>query len=143
MTIGALCALWIAFDYQDVIAKTALFAMLSGLLTPIAAFVRLRTVARMISDADLMEHASVVGGGFLISLLAGIALYLFVGFTGGNARNAWTTLALFAVIIALLLFLLWGAFLMFCCIIDFSQAARIAVADWRNDEAGGAPGSAT
>jgi hypothetical protein len=35
----------------------------------------------------------------------------------------------------MLLFLLWGAFLMFCCIIDFSQAARIATADWRNDEA--------
>ena len=55
--------------------------MISG--SPIAAFVRLHTVARMISDADLMEHASVVGWGFLISLLAGVALYLYVGFTGG------------------------------------------------------------
>jgi hypothetical protein len=127
--------LWQTLDYNAAVAGISALALAISLIAPIAAFVRLRTVARMISDADLMEHASVVGGGFLTSLVAGIALYLFVGFTGGDARNAWTTLALFAVIIALLLFLLWGAFLMFCCIIDFSQAARIAVADWRNDEA--------
>ena len=45
------------------------------------------------------------------------------------------------VVIAILLFLLWGAFLMFCCIIDFSQAARIAGADWRNDEASASGGA--
>jgi hypothetical protein len=143
LPIAAAGLLWQTFEYNGAIAGMSALALAISLIAPIAAFVRLRTVARMISDADLMEHASVVGGGFLTSLVAGIALYLFVGFTGGDARNAWTTLALFAVIIALLLFLLWGAFLMFCCIIDFSQAARIAVADWRNDEAGATPGSAT
>jgi hypothetical protein len=132
LPLGAICALWITFDYRAAVAGVAGLAMALSLIAPIAAFVRIRTVARMISDADLMEHSTVVGAGFLASVLAGAGLYVFVGFNG-DATGAWTTFALFGVIIAMLLFLLWGAFLMFCCIIDFSQAARIALADWRND----------
>ncbi len=151
LLLGVLGALWLTLDYREPVAVLTSLAMLASPAAPIAAFVRLRTVARMISDADLMEHASVVGGGFLASVVAGAALYVFMGFTGSGSgsddgghevRGAWTTFALFAIIISLLLFLLWGAFLMFCCIIDFSQAARIATADWRNDEAAAA-GSAT
>ena len=143
---GAVAALWLTFDYHVALATATAFLMAMSLAAPVAAFVRIRTVARMISDADLIEHATAVGGGFLASVLAGVALYVFMGFRGEGGTGAWTTFALFAVIIALLLFLLWGAFLMFCCIIDFSQAARIATADWRNDEAPPAaaapPGSA-
>ena len=134
LIVGGAGALWVAFDYQVIVAKASFFAMLTSLLAPIAAFVRIRTVARMISDADLLEHATAVGGGFLASVLACVALYVVIGFRG-EATSTWITVALFGVVIAMLLFLLWGAFLMFCCIIDFSQAARIATADWRNDEA--------
>jgi hypothetical protein len=134
LPLGAAMALWLTFDYQAALATATMFAMALSLLAPIAAFVRIRTVARMISDADLMEHATAVGGGFLASVIAGVALYVVMGFRG-DATSTWITVALFGVIIAMLLFLLWGAFLMFCCIIDFSQAARIATADWRNDEA--------
>ena len=134
LILGAAGALWVAFDYRVVVAKASFFAMLASLLAPIAAFVRIRTVARMISDADLMEHATAVSAGFLASVVAGVALYIVMGFRG-DATSTWVTVALFGVVIALLLFLLWGAFLMFCCIIDFSQAARIAMADWSNDEA--------
>ncbi len=134
LPLGAAMALWLTFDYHVALSTAALLAMALSLLAPIAAFVRIRTVARMISDADLMEHATAVGGGFLASVVAGVALYVVMGFRG-DATSTWVTVALFGVAIALLLFLLWGAFLMFCCIIDFSQAARIATADWRNDEA--------
>jgi hypothetical protein len=138
LIFGAAGALWVALDYNVVVAKGSFFAMMASLLAPIAAFVRIRTVARMISDADLMEHATAVGGGFLASVIAGVALYVVIGFRG-DATSMWITVALFGVIITMLLFLLWGAFLMFCCIIDFSQAARIATADWRNDEAAQPP----
>ena len=142
LILGAAGGLWVALDYNVVLAKASFFAMLTSLLAPIAAFVRIRTVARMISDADLMEHATAVGGGFLASVVAGVALYVVIGFRG-DARSTWITVALFGVVIATLLFLLWGAFLMFCCIIDFSQAARIATADWRNDDAPQAVGPST
>jgi hypothetical protein len=81
-----------------------------------------------------MEHSTFVGGGFLASVVAGVALYVYEGFSGTPPGTALTVL-LFGIVIFLLLFLLWGAFLMFCCIIDFGQAARIAAADWHNDEA--------
>ena len=133
LPFGAAMALWLTFDYHAALSTATMLAMALSLLAPIAAFVRIRTVARMISDADLMEHATAVGGGFLASVVAGVALYIVIGFRG-DATSTWITVALFGVVIAMLLFLLWGAFLMFCCIIDFSQAARIATADWRNDE---------
>jgi hypothetical protein len=142
LPIGAAGALWLTFDYHVALATATAAAMALSLIAPIAAFVRIRTVARMIADADLMEHATAVGGGFLASVVAGAALYVFIGFRG-DGSGPWVMLALFAVIIFLLLFLLWGAFLMFCCIIDFSQAARIATADWHNDEPPPAAGGAT
>jgi hypothetical protein len=142
LPLGSIGSLSLVFRYHPAVASLSGLALALSLIAPIAAFVRIRTVARMISDADLMEHATVVGWGFLTSVLAGGGLFVFMGFQPTAARGAWATLALFVVVIAILLFLLWGAFLMFCCIIDFSQAARIASADWRNDEAP-ASGSAT
>lgn len=136
LPLGAAGAIYLTFDYRDAVAGAAGLAMALSLIAPIAAFVRIRTVARMIADADLMEHSTAVGGGFLASVLLGVGLYVFVGFSG--PPSTWIMVILFGDLIFLLLFLLWGAFLMFCCIIDFSQAARIATADWRNDEAGAA-----
>ncbi|MGB7157567.1 MAG: hypothetical protein WBD40_05845 [Tepidisphaeraceae bacterium] len=135
---GAIGALSLTVHFDPRISGATAIGFALSLIAPIAAFVRIRTVARMISDADLMEHSTVVGGGFLASVLAGAALYVFIGFRG-DATGIGVTVALFGVIIALLMFLLWGAFLMFCCILDFGQAARIAMADWRADDAAVTP----
>ena len=137
LPLAAAGAMWLKFDYRQAVAGVTFLLGILSVVTPIAAFARLRTVARMISDADLMEHSTIVGGGFLISAAALVGLYLvavLVGTDGDGARSTWLVGATFVVLITWLLFLLWGAFLMFCCILDFSQAARIAMADWRNDD---------
>jgi hypothetical protein len=133
LPLGALGVISLTFDYREFVAGASMALLALSLATPIAAFLRIRTVARMIADADLMEHSTFVGGGFVGSVLAGLALYLYMGFSDPPPSTG-VTVVLFGVVIFLLLFLLWGAFLMFCCIIDFGQAARIALADWRDDE---------
>jgi hypothetical protein len=102
-----------------------------GVLTPIAAFARMTRVARLISEPVLAEHSKIVSWGFFAS----IAALPLAGGAGHLVGGDTVTLILLVIVFAsLLLFLLWGAFLMTCCIIDFGRAAKIAQGQWQARE---------
>jgi hypothetical protein len=112
--------------YGDLLPLTCMV----GVLGPTAVFVRLRTVARLISDRALAEHSAIVGWGFFASL---VVVPLVIFFVGSSMRSVPSALQLiFAVLLFLgwMLFLIWGAFIMLCCLVDFTRAAKVANAAW-------------
>jgi hypothetical protein len=104
--------------------------MLVGVLGPPAVFVRLRTVARLIADAGLAEHSAIVGHGFFVTTVVGAVAGLFQETSALRHGGLLQLLVMAAIVTAGLLFLIWGAFIMFCCLIDFGRAAKVAHAEW-------------
>jgi hypothetical protein len=108
-----------------------------GLIAPAAVFIRLRSVARMITDARLAERGLLVGYGFAVTVI----LYAIFLVWMQNAPLA-AQLPLWgqqyvglSLAVALLLFLILGAMVLTRCMIDFGRAAKVARAQWRSDAA--------
>jgi len=128
LLIGSACAVLIPYHYDPMLEVAMLIGLAIGAIAPTATFIRLRSVARLIADATLAEYSAIVGWGFLAVCAA---LAVFTSAARGSTLAGVAGLALIAIIGAsLLLFLLWGAFILICCVIDFRRAARIAQAQW-------------
>jgi hypothetical protein len=132
---GAMAWTKVTFDFS--VYYVMLAALIATFFAPPAAFVRLRTVARLISKPSLAEHAAVVAWGFALTPLAWVALMIIPSMTGRRRLDMSETLPLLllgVLCLGVLLFLLWGAAIMTVCVIDFGRAARIARAEWRSAE---------
>ena len=129
---GAMAWTKVTFDFS--VYYVMLAALIVTLFAPPAAFVRLRTVARLISNPSLAEHAAIVAWGFALTPLAWVAMMIIPGITGRRLDMSQNLpLILMGVLcLGVLLFLLWGAAIMTVCLIDFGRAARIASAEWRS-----------
>ena len=127
--ISAAAAIWVNWDYSELLMTLVAAGSIAGLATPTALFIRLRTVARMIADPHLAEHSIIVGWGFVGS----IALCGVLALLQSHQREPplWLGLTLaMAIGVSALLFLLWGAFIFFACMVDFGRAAKVARAQW-------------
>jgi hypothetical protein len=133
---GAMARLQLGWDYS--VYYVMLAALVATWFAPPAAFVRLRSVARLFAKPSLAEHAAIVAWGFALTPIAWVAM-MIPGMMGRRLdMSEALPLILMAVLCAgVLLFLLWGAAIMTVCLIDFGRAARIARAEWRS--AGQAP----
>ena len=108
-------------------------ATITALFAPPLLFLRLRTVARLISDTALAEHSAIVAWGFVLTPLGWAAMVIVEETDVARldpSRNA-GLIVLAALCAAVLLFLLWGAVVLTSCVIDFGRAAKVARAEWR------------
>jgi DNA-directed RNA polymerase subunit RPC12/RpoP len=126
LVLGGFGILYIQKTYWPYAEWIVLGALFAGLIAPVALFLRLRAVARMIADAGLAEHSGIVAWGFFFTMVAIGAYSLWEHLVHPNGMNALQLVITAAVIIAFLLFVLWGAFIMVCCVVDFGRAARVA-----------------
>jgi hypothetical protein len=118
----------ILIDYHTALQWIVSLGMLVAGITPTVAFIRLRAVARLVANATLAEYSAIVGWGFLIVCAGMLGLVLFLQ---GQSMTRTIDMAFVAIVTAsLLLFLLWGAFILICCVIDFGRADRIAQKQW-------------
>ena len=129
LVLSAAAAIWVNWDYSELLMTLVAAGAIAGLPTPTALFIRLRTVARMIADPHLAEHSIIVGWGFVGSIaLCGIMALLQ---SQHRQLPLWLGLTLaMAIGVSALLFLLWGAFIFFSCMVDFGRAAKVARAQW-------------
>jgi hypothetical protein len=131
LLVGATGTLALRYHYILWQWHWAVFAAMGiGLASPVPIFVRLRAVARMIADEGLAEHSVIVAFGFLGTALAIGAMTLFDALRNSSGNSVWTLAVVGLTATAALLFILWGAFIMICCVIDFGRAARVARAEW-------------
>ena len=129
--VAALAAVGLQLDPANEIALVILFvAAIIGLLAPPAAFLRLRHVARLISNTALAEHSAMVATGFVLTPTAVGAIAL-LGMYNFRPPDMAMFLIMAAICVMALLFLLWGAFIMLCCVVDFGRAAQVARAEWK------------
>ena len=107
---------------------TIMLATMCGwVVAPPLVFFRIRAVARLLADTRLARQSAVASWGLLLALLtmaSGIAVMMALSFN--PLENLAATIASFAVMGVVLLFLLWGAFVMLLCVRDFGRAARVA-----------------
>jgi len=132
---GSAAAL-LALGYNYDLYYTMIAASAAAAFAPPAAFVRLRTVARLISQPSLAEHAAIVAWGCALTPLAWVAMMSILRTTGRRldlSQNL-PLILIGTLCLGVLLFLLWGAAIMSVCLIDFSRAARIARAEWRSGD---------
>ena len=132
MLIGSIASLVVVYHYHPVLEPIFVISMIIGALAPTIIFVRLRTVARLIAAAGLAEYSTIVGIGFLCTVLA-LGGLILIASTNRIVGNGIGLIATVAIAVALLLFLLWGAFILASCVVDFGRAARIARAQWNAD----------
>jgi hypothetical protein len=104
--------------------------LLVGTFAPTAIFVRLRTVARMISNPHLAEHSAIVGWGFLVTLALAGGWIAYDYFNPGPHTGNLMFVIVGMVAVFGMLFLLWGAFIFCACAVDFGRAAKLARAEW-------------
>ena len=117
---------WMAMQGRGDMEIVAIFGLIVGAFAPPAIFIRLRTVAGMISDAGLAEYSNIVAYGFVFST-AMILIMTWAGNSRAVRMNEWPGMTLMLVTsVSILLFVLWGAFVFFSCVIDFGRAARVA-----------------
>jgi hypothetical protein len=101
--------------------------MVCWVLAPPAAFIRVRGVARLVSDSWLAERSAIIGWCRLVSML-GTALLVAVSVGQGYDifRSRIFTVAVAAVVTTMIAFLLCRAIVLAGCVFDFRRAARIA-----------------
>ncbi len=124
--ISAASGAWMVMQGSGDLEVLAVFGLIVGAAAPPAIFLRLRAVARMISDSGLAEHSGIVAYGFVF---ATAMVLIMVGIDGSHLvrMNKWPGMVLMLVTgVSILLFVLWGAFIFFTCVIDFGRAARVA-----------------
>jgi DNA-directed RNA polymerase subunit RPC12/RpoP len=134
MVLGGVGILWIQHVHSPQAEWIVAGTMFAGMLAPLAVFIRLRAVAKMIADAGLAEHSTIVAWGFFATMVAIGAYSVWENVSRTVGLDVVRLIITAAVIVALLLFVLWGAFIMVCCVIDFGRAARVAQAEWKADE---------
>ncbi len=130
LLVASLTSLVVVYRYFPMLEAIFLVSILIGALAPTLIFIRLRTVARMIADKTLAEYSAIVGVGFLCTIAANVVVVMFVN---NFSSGAVAMLAIGVMAASLLLFLLWGAFILASCVINFGRAARIARAQWKAD----------
>ena len=129
--IVGLGAVAVEQDLLRGLATLILFpAAVAAVFAPPAAFLRLRHVARLISNTALAEHSAIVAAGFLLTP-AMIGIVALLGMSNIRPPDIAMFLTMATICVMVLLFLLWGAFIMLCCVIDFARAAKVARAEWR------------
>jgi hypothetical protein len=125
-----------AFGYDEWLANASVIAMAVSAAAPVAVFGRLRRVARMIANPGLAEHSAIVAWGFVFAATSMVAVVMVAARLGHDLSNTGLLLALLSASTALLLFLLWGAWIMVNCVVSFGRAARIARDAWKADDVG-------
>ena len=126
LVFGGIGILYIQHVFRPIAEWIVLGALFAGMLAPVAVFIRLRAVARMIADAGLAEHSGIVAWGFCVTMIA-MGLYgVWEDLSHGVGTNALRLVITAGVIVAVMLFVLWGAFIMVCCVVDFGRAAELA-----------------
>jgi hypothetical protein len=134
MTIALALAVWATMQQDTTLVWLSDAFALVGAAAPTSIFIRLRTVARMIADPHLAEHSAIVGWGFLASIIFTLCVIILEQFIRFPVNNMLGVVLTMTAAVALLLFLLWGAFIFFACVVDFGRAARIAQAQWNTDQ---------
>jgi hypothetical protein len=130
--ISAAAAILMYFEWRNELPTVVVVGIVSCALGPTAVFVRMRAVARMIADPHLAEHSKIVAWGFFISLVVAPLLLTAIGASGIRVPNNVNLLMMGAWATSMLLFPIWGAFIMFCCVVDFGRAAKVAQAQWNS-----------
>ena len=131
LLIGSVAAALIIEDFSPLYERLMFIGFIVEGFAPTAAFIRLRAVARLVANRTLAEYSAIVGWGFLaVSAAFAAMVYMLQGRPMTRALD----MAVIAIVASsLLLFLLWGAFILVCCVIDFGRAAKIATAQWKSD----------
>jgi hypothetical protein len=138
--LAGLGAIALHVRHSNLLLSLTVFTLLLGIPAPAAVFVRLRAIARLVADAGLAEQSAIVGWGFLFTLTALPLVELYIYLTRANDMTGVPFFAALVIVTALLLFLLWGAFIMLRCVVVFGRAAKVARAEWRTR--GGGDGGA-
>ena len=129
--VAGVTAIALNHRHSDLLLRLTVAGLVLGIPGPTAVFIRLRAVARLVADAGLAEHSAIVGSGFLGTLTALPLLEWYAYATRQHEmRGVGFAVALLCAT-SLLLFLLWGAFIMARCVVDFGRAAKVARAEWR------------
>ena len=127
-------ALWLPWHYDQTLAYFTVGALFAGMIAPVAIFLRLRAVARMIADKGLAEHSAIVCWGFLLTAAAlGAFSYWQAHAEHRTVDNAFAFIAMAIICLGMLLFSLWGAGILAACVVDFGRAAKVATAAWKAD----------
>jgi hypothetical protein len=124
--LAGVFAILLNYSHSNLLLRLTILCLVLGIPAPAAVFVRLRTIARMVADPGLAEHSAIVGWGFSLTLVALPLLELYLYRTRQHEMVGLPFVAALACATALMLFLLWGAFIMLCCVVDFGRAARVA-----------------
>lgn len=127
------CAAWLTKDYSRAVERAAIAGMIVGAAAPTAIFLRLRAVARMIADPGLAEHSAIVGWGFVATAMLIAAIAIADEWMNVKMQGPLGLLIALTMMVSLMLFLLWGAFIFLSCVIAFSRAAKVATAAWKAD----------
>jgi hypothetical protein len=131
LVVASAASIWLMLDYHPEFEWVFFAGMLIGGLAPTAAFIRLRAVARLIADRGLAEHSAIVGYGFLFTAAAMTAFAVILAHSKSVGRDIMGLIVTGMLATALLLFLLWGAFILVCCVVDFGRAAKVAREEWK------------
>jgi hypothetical protein len=134
MVIASVASLMVIYHYHPILEPIFAISMIIGALAPTMIFIRLRTVARLIADVGLAEYSTIVGVGFLCTVVAMAGLILIATAVPHLGESVAGMVVMIAVVVLLLLFLLWGAFILLSCMVDFGRAARIAQAQWKAEQ---------
>jgi len=124
--LAGVFAIILNYGHSNLLLQLTILGLVLGIPGPAAVFVRLRTIARMVADAGLAEHSAIVGWGFSCTLVALPLLELYIYLTRQHEMHGMLFVVALACATALMLFLIWGAFIMLCCVVDFGRAARVA-----------------
>jgi len=125
-------------SFHEWLANAIVIAMAISAAAPVAVFGRLRRVARMIANPGLAEHSAIVAWGFVFAATSMVAVVMAGSRLPDEFTKRWFLAAVLLASTALLLFLLWGAWIMFNCVASFGRAARIARDAWKADDMGAA-----
>jgi hypothetical protein len=133
VTAGSIVSMLAMGNVREIIDLLGAGAAVVGLFGPPAVFMRLRTVAHLIADESLSEHSGIVGSGFVVVLLILPAIAIIGGFLGRGLPSFIVLGFVLVMLVGSTLFLLWAAFILFCCAFDFGVAAKIVTAQWNAD----------